>query len=104
MMVRVTLAALALCALAGCQDEEAPAREGEDAAAVEQPAEDGGDACGASAHADLVGQDRSVIASMTFPAPMRLIGPDDAVTMDFNPERLNVTYDESGTIDRVYCG
>ena len=60
--------------------------------------------CGAYALQYLVGQSRDVLASMTLPAPVRTIGPDTAVTMDFNPQRLNIRYDEGGIIREVYCG
>ena len=43
--------------------------------------------------ADLTGQD-----------PLRIIPPNSAVTMDYNPERLNIEIDESGTITSVTCG
>jgi hypothetical protein len=62
------------------------------------------DACGALALQGLVGQDASVLASMTFPAPMRAYTTGDALTMDFNPARLNVESDPGGTIVRVWCG
>jgi hypothetical protein len=41
------------------------------------------------------GQPVDVVAASTFPAPMRVIGPGDPVTMDFLPNRLNVTYSEA---------
>ncbi|WP_375551175.1 I78 family peptidase inhibitor [Rhodophyticola porphyridii] len=62
------------------------------------------DACGASGWQALIGEHRDVLAAMTFPAPMRVYGPDDAVTMDYSPERLNVIHDEDGIITRVECG
>ncbi len=66
------------------------------------PAED--DACGASGLQDLVGQEVGVVAAMTFPAPMRIIRPGEAVTMEFNPARLNFELDGANRIARVYCG
>lgn len=62
------------------------------------------DACGASGLQDLVGQSTSVLAAMTFPAPMRVIKPGMAVTMDYSPERLNLDVDAAEIITRVYCG
>ena len=62
------------------------------------------DACGAAALSHLVGEDRSALAAMTFPDTTRFIGPDDAVTMDHVPERLNFDLSEDGTILRVWCG
>ena len=61
------------------------------------------DQCGASGYQGLVGQPRDLLASMTFPIGTRLIGPDDAVTADFRPERLNIEYGRSGRIEKVSC-
>ena len=33
----------------------------------------------------------------------RQIGPDDAVTSDFRPDRLNIEYGRAGRIERVSC-
>jgi hypothetical protein len=73
-------------------------------AIVAPPAEDRADACGATAMQDLVGNPFSALAAMTFAGPMRLIRPDMAVTMDFNPERLNIYLDEADLISSVTCG
>lgn len=35
---------------------------------------------------------------------LRWIPPRTAVTMDFNPVRLNISYDDNMVIDRVSCG
>ncbi|MFD2814149.1 hypothetical protein ACFSYD_05895 [Paracoccus aerius] len=40
---------------------------------------------------------------MTFPIGTRQIGPDDAVTSDFRPERLNIEYGRTGLIEKVSC-
>jgi len=62
------------------------------------------DACGASGLSHLVGEDFSALAAMTFPDTTRFIGPDDAVTMDHVPERLNVEFSEDGRVLRIWCG
>lgn len=69
--------------------------------AAERPEQD---ACGASGYGFLLGQNRDVLAAMTFPAPMRAYGEGDPVTLDFNPARLNVVWDETGEIIAVSCG
>lgn len=69
--------------------------------AATPPAED---ACGAAALQGLAGQDRSVLAAMTLPNPTRVIEPGMAVTMDYNPARLNIWLDEGGRIDKIMCG
>lgn len=60
-------------------------------------------ACDASDYASLVG---SNVAAASFPAGMnvRIIRPGDVITMDYNPNRLNLVVDGNGTITRVYCG
>lgn len=61
-------------------------------------------ACGASDLQLLVGQDKSVLAAMTFPAPTRIIEPGMAVTMDYSATRLNIWIAADDSIDRVTCG
>lgn len=52
---------------------------------------------------ELIGTD---INSAIFPLSLtyRTIYPDDAVTMDLMPERLNVQLDENGIITGLTCG
>ena len=61
------------------------------------------DTCRASAYEGLVGQPVAVLGAMTFPIGTRQIGPDDAVTSDFRPERLNIEYGRTGRIEKVSC-
>lgn len=61
------------------------------------------DACGAEGYQGLIGQPRAVLAQMTFPIGTRLIGPDDAVTADFRPDRLNIEFGRTGRIEKVGC-
>jgi hypothetical protein len=35
---------------------------------------------------------------------VRVVGPGDAVTMDYSPERLNINLDEKGMIVEFRCG
>lgn len=88
-----TMALLALGALAACE-QPAPAQVVPDTPA---------DQCGAEGYKGLIGQPREVLDKMTFPIGTRLIGPTDAVTSDFRPNRLNIEYGESGRIDKVSC-
>jgi hypothetical protein len=61
------------------------------------------DTCGAERYRSLVGTN---VAAVTLPAELdvRVIGPDEAVTMDFVETRLNLRTDADGTILEVYCG
>ncbi len=58
----------------------------------------------AARYASLVGQPKTVVDGMTFPAGTRVILPGTAVTMDFREERLNVLIDGNAVVERVYCG
>ncbi|MBM3605224.1 MAG: hypothetical protein FJX25_10860 [Alphaproteobacteria bacterium] len=61
------------------------------------------DECGAAGYQGLIGQPRDVLAQMNFPLNTRVIGPDDMVTADFRPERLNIEYGRNGRIEKVSC-
>lgn len=61
------------------------------------------DQCRASALQGLVGQPKTVLRTMLLPAGSRVINPGDAVTMDFNPERLNVEIGTDGRIAKIGC-
>lgn len=63
------------------------------------------DACGAGAHAYLVGKKRSEIPVPVNPAQRRVYCSTCVVTMDFNPRRLNIVYDEkTNVVTEVKCG
>ena len=49
--------------------------------------------CGAPALQDLVGQSETVLQTMKFGSPVRIIHPGMAVTMDYNADRLNIWLD-----------
>jgi hypothetical protein len=68
------------------------------------PPQDGVNACGALDLQYLVGQPASVLETMRFSQPVRVIRPGMAVTMDYSAARLNFAVDRSGYISRVYCG
>ncbi|MBV0890750.1 hypothetical protein KTN05_02660 [Paracoccus sp. Z118] len=61
------------------------------------------DACKASSYQGLVGQPRTVLDTMLLPAGTRIIGPGDAVTMDYRIERLNVEIGTDSRIAKVAC-
>lgn len=52
----------------------------------------------------LVGQLRGEVDTSTLPVPYRMYGRDDAVTMDYRPDRMNVVVGENGRVERVVCG
>lgn len=94
------LCALAVFALAGCQNHKTDEKNdsAKNAATVQQP-----DTCNAGAFSSLIGKKASVLDTMRFAQPMRHITPNTAVTMDYRAERLNIESDEKGVITRLYC-
>ena len=62
------------------------------------------DACGASAYSGRVGTDYKQYDFSAPNRPVRVLGPDTAMTMDHRVDRLNVDIDKSGKITRIWCG
>jgi len=83
--------------LAGCGDALIPSAGG-----VTAPAANAPDTCNAAAYQSLIGSDAA--QALSLPEPKRLVGPSDAVTTDFLPNRLNVALDATDTIVGVTCG
>ncbi|MFV0292401.1 MAG: I78 family peptidase inhibitor [Paracoccus sp. (in: a-proteobacteria)] len=61
------------------------------------------DDCRASQFQGLVGQSRKVLNEAQLTRPVRVIGPDMAVTGDYRPDRLNIEYDDRDLITRISC-
>ena len=61
------------------------------------------DECGAAGYQGLIGQPRTALSAMNFPLGTRVIGPEDMVTADFRPDRLNIEYGANGRITKVSC-
>jgi hypothetical protein len=61
------------------------------------------DPCGAQGHTTLLG---SNIAAVTLPTDLndRVVGPDSAVTQDYDPSRLNIETTADGLIVGLSCG
>ncbi|MFC3214303.1 I78 family peptidase inhibitor [Novosphingobium panipatense] len=64
--------------------------------------------CGAGRFANYVGSKATpeliaTVQASRSNAPLRVIKPGMAVTMDFRGDRLNIEVDESETIKRFYC-
>lgn len=62
----------------------------------------GQDTCGAEAQQGLIGLDAA--ATLILPEPKRVYRTDEAVTMDYQAERINVLLDNTDTIIAVRCG
>jgi Peptidase inhibitor I78 family len=88
---------LATLALAACQ----PAKDPRFLGPPEQAA--GVDACGAAELQDMVGQPKTILQTIKFAVPVRVIEPGTAVTADFSPNRLNFEIAADGTITKIAC-
>ena len=94
MTYRLALPALILtAALAACVETTPPPR----------PLPPVATTCDGEAFRYLIGQNISVLAAMGLQGPVRVIGPNTAVTMDFRSDRLNIVHDVRGTIVDVGC-
>lgn len=91
-MRQVLMAGAALVALAGCEPMGVPV--------VDQSPNQ----CGALDLQYLVGSPDTVLETMRFGGPVRIYGPGDAVTMDYNPNRINFELDRYKMIARITCG
>ncbi|WP_191090203.1 I78 family peptidase inhibitor [Histidinibacterium aquaticum] len=93
-MIRIaSLPAAALATLAAC--DTAPGTPVETA-----PQED---TCNADQLSDDIGRNVGEL-EITATGPVRTLGPNDARTMDFVPERLNLEVDAEGNLVRAFCG
>ncbi len=110
--VRATVSAFGLMALFACATPEpapAPTPRPPPPPKVEtpvsMPAQEPKDSCGARALQYLVGRPRSEAPVPVDPTRRRMTCSTCAVTMDYNPERLNIVFDlDTGIIKDVKCG
>lgn len=91
-MIRSLLPLLAIAPLAGCVTQPAPSA-GCNADGVQSYV-------GQRYTADLARQVRQRSGSDT----VRAVAPGMAVTMEFNPNRVTIAYDEAQTVTRITCG
>ena len=95
----------ALATLAGCATapEGPPIREVTPAAGA-GVVETGPGSCRPEAYAAFRGQSGDAVDRAAFDVPVRVIGPNDAVTQDYVADRVNFYTDGAGTIVRIACG
>lgn len=65
--------------------------------------------CDASGAQDMIGQRATAemgarLLERTGAATLRWVPPRTAITMDFRPDRLTVSYDDNYIIERISCG
>ena len=92
--------------LAGCAIPEREAPYSTEKVSV---TEAGGFDCDAMSVQYAVGQKTSTalareLMTKSGASTLRWIPPRNAVTMDFSPIRLNISYDDNMMIDRISCG
>ncbi len=96
-VIRVLLIAAMATALAGCTMVDAEPAPG--------PPKGECDATKAEA---FIGRDGAAVAEQARAAAgakaVRVIGPNQAVTMDFRPDRLNLETDGAGRLAKARCG
>lgn len=59
--------------------------------------------CGKDRFMDMMGQDGAALRDIELPPLTRVIKPGMAVTQDYRPDRLNISLDHAGKIDRIWC-
>lgn len=95
--MRYTLLSLLIpAALAACAPP-APAPEPEASVSVDVT-------CEAGFFEYLRGEPIEVVNTLNTPLNVRVLGPDDFVPRDFDPNRLTFTTTPDGTVSRVFCG
>jgi len=60
--------------------------------------------CNAEAFGYLRGEPRAAAETLMTGLRVRILGPDDFVTRDYDPNRLTVTITPDDTVGRVFCG
>lgn len=93
--VKVIAIAMPLLALAACKTVPLT---------PEQEAQLQSEECGAPTFQYLVGMPAQSLNPETLPPMTRVIYPYSAVTMDFNPMRLNIYVNDEGFVTRLACG
>jgi len=99
------LMALFACATPELEPAPAPLPPPKVEEPAPMPAEEPKDSCGAKPLQYLVGRPKSEIPVPVDPTRRRVTCTTCAVTMDYNPERLNIVFDvDTGVIKELKCG
>lgn len=91
------IAVLSACQMNGLLDQSEPLIPEATRAALEE-------SCGASDLAFMTGMRVGEVEFDARDRPVRIVGPNSAVTTDLRPERLNVKIDSSDRITGFSCG
>lgn len=111
-LTRIARLALPLGLLAACSSspEKSQATAPDSSTAVfSEPSADEGSRCDADPVHDLIGQrldeERATQARDRADARfLRITRPNQPLSMDYNPQRLNIDIDQDGVVLRVSCG
>lgn len=100
--MRILHYAMLPLALNGCTTVEATAPEEPARKAPEASC----DASGLQGHIGHKASERSgaILLELSGARMLRWIPPRSAVTMDYRPDRLNVSYDDDMSVTRIHCG
>ncbi|WP_417242331.1 I78 family peptidase inhibitor [Celeribacter sp.] len=97
-MKHLALCLIALTALSGCQQETS------DTSVLPEMQNPAADSCAKDRVTPFIGEDRSVIATLDLPDPVRVIAPGAMITKDYRLNRTNIDLDADGHIVRAWCG
>ena len=61
------------------------------------------DTCDANRYASLIGEDATALERVLLLGQVRVIRPNQAVTMDFRPERINFNISSDNRIRSISC-
>ncbi|MGB0659342.1 MAG: hypothetical protein ACPGNV_04105 [Mangrovicoccus sp.] len=81
-----------------------PAPEPSEAELAARAAANASGACNAEFYAYMVGGPIGAVQHVPYAGPIRVLGADEFVTRDFNPQRLTFTTRPDDTVGRVFCG
>ncbi|MEM9350960.1 MAG: I78 family peptidase inhibitor [Pseudomonadota bacterium] len=99
-------ALLALIALSACAPQTGPTSgaDGEPVLITTARPDSAGSECQADRFQSLVGKTHDDLLKTQILGPVRIIRPNQAVTMDFIATRLNIELNSEEVVTRVYCG
>jgi len=99
MRAAIVIALSAFAILGGCATAPPPA------AAAPPTIEEANaeDTCGMARFRHLIGAPADQIDRAALPPGTRIITPDQMVTMDYSPQRLNIMTDTQGRVSSMRC-
>jgi hypothetical protein len=61
------------------------------------------DTCNSNQYASLIGEDATALERILLLGQVRVIRPNQAITMDFRPERINFNVSSNNRITSIFC-